>query len=84
MKFIETRTYKVERSNVTYFKGKKSMICNFTITHIETKEKYVYKNIYLARDNKDAYIIFPTTSEKVYINREEEILSSLLSNISSS
>lgn len=80
MKIIEMRTYKVERSNVTYYEGRKSIICNFTITHIETREKYVYKNIYLARDNKDAYIIFPTTNEKVYINREEEVLSSLYTN----
>jgi len=71
------RTYKVERSNVLYNWDKKSMICTFTITHIETQEKFVYKNIYLAENNKEAFLMFPSTNEKVYINRgrEKELLS---------
>lgn len=46
------------------------MICNFTITNTETQEKHVFKNIYLAEDNKDAFLVFPSTNEEVYINRE--------------
>ncbi|MFW6275562.1 MAG: hypothetical protein ACOC2M_02905 [bacterium] len=62
--------YKVERSNITYNNYKKSMICTFTITNNETQEQHVFKNIYLAEDNKDAFLIFPSTNEEVYINRE--------------
>ena len=46
------------------------MICNFTVTNTETQEKHVFKNIYLAEDNKDAFLVFPSTNEEVYINRE--------------
>jgi hypothetical protein len=46
------------------------MICTFTITHKETQEEFVFKNIFLAKNNKDAYLVFPTTNEIVYINRE--------------
>lgn len=62
--------YIVERSNILYNNYKKSMICNFTITNTETQEKHVFKNIYLAEDNKDAFLVFPSTNEEVFINRE--------------
>lgn len=65
------RTYKVERSNILYNKDKKSLFCTFTITHIKTREKFVYKNIFLALDNKDAFLVFPSTNETIYINREK-------------
>lgn len=61
--------YKVERSNIIYSENKKSMFCTFTITHAETQEKFVFKNIYLAADNKDAFLIFPSTGDEVYINQ---------------
>jgi len=50
------------------------MICTFTITHIKTQESHIYKNIYLAKDNKEAFLVFPFTNEEVYINREDENL----------
>ncbi len=69
MKFVRMDKYKVERSNITCNNYKKSMICTFTITNKETQEQHVFKNIYLAEDNKDAFLIFPSTNEEVYINR---------------
>lgn len=71
-KFTEMRTYKVERSDILYNLDGKSMVCTFTITHIKTREKYVFNNVYLAEDNKEAFLIFPSTNEKVYINSENE------------
>jgi len=65
-------TYKVERSNVLYYRDMKSINCTFTITHVKTQEKHVYENIYLATDNKEAFLVFPSTNEKIYINLEKE------------
>lgn len=64
--------YKVERSNVSYYGDRKSMNCTFTITHLQTQEKHVFKNIYLAQENREAFLVFPFTNEEVYINREKE------------
>ena len=69
MKFVRMGKYKVERSNISYNNHKKSMICTFTITNKETQEQHVFKNIFLAEDNEDAFLVFPTTNEEVYINR---------------
>ena len=69
------RTYKVERSNIRYNPNKKSMVCTFTVTNNETKETHVYNNIFLAKNNKEAFLIFPSTNEKVYINRKKELRS---------
>ena len=71
-KFTEMRTYKVERSDILYNRDGKSMVCTFTITHIKTQEKHIFKNIYLANDNKEAFLVFPLTNEEVYINRGNE------------
>lgn len=49
------------------------MVCTFTITHTGTQEQHVFKNIYLAEDNKDAFLVFPSTNEEVYINRENNV-----------
>ena len=65
--------YRVDRSNISYNNNQKSMICTFTITHVETREKFVFNNIFLAEDNKEAFLVFPATNEKVYINRENEL-----------
>lgn len=71
------QAYKVERSNVIYNKDERSMVCTFTITHIKTQEKYIFKNVFLAEENKEAFLVFPSTNEKVYINKEQvkELLS---------
>lgn len=65
--------YKVERSNISYNYLKKSMISTFTITNTGTQEIHVFKNIFLAEDNKDAFLVFPSTNEEVYINRENNL-----------
>lgn len=65
--------YSIERSNISYNNDHKSMICTFTITHIESQEKFVFNNIYLAEDNKEAYLVFPTTNEKVYLNEKPQM-----------
>ena len=62
--------YIVERSNISYNSYKKSMICDFTITNTETQENHVFKNVFLAEDNEDAFLVFPSTNEEVYINRK--------------
>lgn len=67
--------YKVERSNVSYINNKKGMICTFTITNEETREKHVFNNIYLSEDNNDAFLVFPATNEEVFINRENRLKS---------
>ena len=64
--------YKVERSDISYYNDRKSMICTFTITHLKTQTKHIFKNIYLAKDNNEAFLVFPFTNEEVYINRENE------------
>lgn len=46
------------------------MICDFTITNTETQENHVFKNVFLAEDNEDAFLVFPSTNEEVYINRK--------------
>lgn len=61
--------YKVERSKILYNKSKNSMICTFTITYNKTQERYVFKNIFLDENNKEAFLVFPTTNEEVYINQ---------------
>jgi len=69
--------YKVERSNISYNNLQKSMISNFTITNTETQENHVFKNIFLAEDNKDAFLVFPSTNEEVYINRENNLINNI-------
>lgn len=63
-------SYKIERSNIMYKRGKKRMVCTFTVTHIETQETHVYNNIFLDKDNQEAFLVFPYTNEEVYINRK--------------
>ena len=69
------RTYKIERSNIKYNPGKHSMVCTFTVTDNDTEEMHVYNNIFLDKNNKEAFLIFPSTNEKVYINRDVKTVS---------
>ena len=64
------RNYKIKRSNISYNGDKKSMICTFSITHIKTKETHIFNNIYLEEDYKEAFLVFPSTNEEVYINKK--------------
>jgi len=51
------------------------MVCTFTVTDNETEEMHVYNNIFLDKNNKEAFLIFPSTNEKVYINRDVKTVS---------
>jgi hypothetical protein len=64
--------YKIKRSNISFNSDNKSMICTFTITHTKTKETHIFKNIYLAKDYTDAFLVFPSTNEEVYINKNND------------
>ncbi len=74
LKKTKLSKYTIERSNIINSSDRKSMIGTFTLTHIATRKKFVFNNIYLAIDNREAFLIFPFTNEEVYINRDRAIV----------